>query len=95
LIFAPPLDVDGGGAPDVLLFSLNLFSDPSDYSILVDGQRPDNLRFLRHLNDRSASFSETIAGTTMCEEFMGACANADTLSVVPEPASMTLLLMGL
>jgi hypothetical protein len=95
LVFAPPLDVDGGAAPDVLLFSLNLFSDPPDYSLLVDGQLPDNLLFLSKLNSTTAFFSETIAGVVTCEEFMGACADADTLAVAPEPASMTLLVMGL
>ena len=95
LIFGPPLDFDGGAAPDVLLFSLNLFSDPPDFSLLVDGQLPDNLLFLSKLNSQSAFFSETIAGVVSCEEFMGACADADTLLVAPEPASMTLLLTGL
>jgi len=95
LVFGPPLDFDGGAAPDVLLFSLNLFSDPPDFSLLVDGQLPDNLLFLSKLNSNTAFFSETIAGVVKCEEFMGACADADTLAVAPEPASMTLLLMGL
>lgn len=95
LVFGPPLDFDGGAAPDVLLFSLNLFSDPPDFSLLVDGQLPENLLFLPHLTSNSAFFSETIAGVVSCEDFMGACADAGTLSVAPEPASTTLLLMGL
>lgn len=60
LIFDPPLDSDGGAAPDVLLFSLNLFSDPPDYTILVDGQLPDNLLFLSKLNSNTAFFSERL-----------------------------------
>lgn len=94
-MFAPPLDVDGGAAPDVRLFSLNLFSDPPDFSLLVDGQLPDNLLFLSALNSNTAFFSESIAGVVSCQEFMGACADADTLAIAPEPASVTLLLMGL
>lgn len=95
LVFGPPLDFDGGDAPDVRFFSLDLFSDPPDFSLLVDGQLPDNLLFLSKLNSNTAFFSETIAGAVQCEEFMGACADADTLAIAPEPASMTLLLMGL
>jgi hypothetical protein len=95
LVFAPPLDVDGWTAPDVLLFSLNLFSDPADFSLLVDGQLPDDLLFLSKLNSNTAFFSESIAGVVSCQEFMGACADADTLAIAPEPASVTLLLMGL
>ena len=91
LHFSPAIDFDGGIAPDVLVVSLNMFSDPSDYSLLVDGQLPYDLAFLPHLNDRYLVFSDTFFGG-VCEE---PCVRASTLSVVPEPSSTALLLVGL
>jgi hypothetical protein len=96
LFFTPPLDLDGGAAPDVKTFSLNLWSSP--HYPLVDGELPYDLTFLHHLNKRTAFFSDIIVvGTTKCLDpfFTGTCADADTLTVVAEPASTALLLVGL
>jgi hypothetical protein len=91
LYFTPAIDFDGGSAPDLLLASLNLFSDPADHSLLVDSQLPEDLGFLPHLNDRYLVFSDAFFGG-LCEE---PCVHADTLVVVAEPASGALLMVGL
>jgi hypothetical protein len=91
LHFVPAIDVDGGIAPDVAVVSLNLFSDPADYSLLVDSQLPADITFLPHLTDRYLVFSDQFFGGS-CEE---PCVHATTLSVVAEPSSTALLLLGL
>jgi hypothetical protein len=92
LWFVPPVDLDGGAAPDALLIELELWHrhDP-DRRIFPDiGELPSDRSFLRHLPDRSFHFL-----SEGCFEVEGDCAraSADTLTVVPEPSSTTFLLV--
>ena len=86
LYFTPAIDLDAGVAPDVGFVELSLWSVPPDYSLFIDNQLPDDLSFLGRLVDRSLVFKQVW-------EMDGV--NADTLTVVPEPASLSLLLIGL
>lgn len=91
LYFTPAIDVDAGLAPELRLASLNLFSDPADPTLLVDGELPHDLRFLPSVNDRYLVFSNACVDES-CEEVH---VNAHTLSVVAEPSSGALLVVGL
>jgi hypothetical protein len=94
LWFIPAVDLDGGGARDLDLASLDLFEpyDPNDTDpVFPDiGQLPTDLSFLSLLPERDFVF-------TSCAEDLSECttSTANTLTVAPEPASTTLVLLGL
>jgi hypothetical protein len=81
-----PVDFNAGPEPDVNLVVLEMFSDPSDYSLFTDNQLPENLQFLPHLNERLILFSDKTGAAVSFNR---------NVRVVPEPASTTLVLIGL
>jgi len=95
LWFVPPVDLDGGIAPDVLLMELELWrrADHGPAVFPDIGELPEDLTFLGRLPDRAF----TVSSLGCFDWYEGACAHAraDTLTVVPEPSSMTLVLTAL
>jgi hypothetical protein len=84
LYFTPPIDLDGGPALDVEFLTWLMHADPLDYSIFVDDELPQDLSFLSRVKP---SYLEVAGG--------GVGVAPDTFKVVPEPASTSLLFIGL
>jgi hypothetical protein len=97
LWFVPEIDLDGGPAPDIALVSLDLWTD-SDPPVFRPGDfqfPPSDLSFLSRLEHRRLlllGFERDEFGLVFPAEPV---VQADQLRVIPEPASMTLLVLGL
>jgi hypothetical protein len=94
LWFVPPVDLDGFSPPDLALVELGLWQPYGGAGVVFPdiGQLPEGLSFLPRLTDRT--FVLASAG---CVEFAEQCvrSEADTLTVVPEPSSTALFIVGL
>ena len=93
LWYVPPTDLEGGGGADLQLLELGLWQPfGSENPVFPDiGQLPLDISFLPRLTDRYLIFA-----SPHCFDLDGECVHseADTLTVVPEASSATLLLVG-
>jgi hypothetical protein len=88
LFFLPPIEVDGPGAVPLGYVGLNLWRDRPGPSPVQDGILPEDLTFVGRLPDRFVQFAD--------EGWWGETSiNAETLTVVPEPGAVALLVAGL
>ena len=90
----PLADLDGGPGPDAKLVELELWGayDPDRLVFPDITELPRDRSFLRRLPIRTLTFQ-----SEGCFEFEGDCmrASAESLTVVPEPATPVLLLAGM